>query len=129
MLTRTDEQKTLKAPIEMVFGLKKYEVKPLTLNPARVWRTKFNEVMSPIADNFQATNGLVSQGLAQALTQFPEKILDLLCAYAPNLDRAEIEESATEEQLVTAWSDLLVVAYPFLAPLVMVMHTIRPTSQ
>lgn len=129
MLTRTEEQKIQKAPLEMTFGAMKYQVKPLTLNPAREWRVKFNEAMAPIADNFQSTNGLVSRGLAEALTQFPEKILDLICAYAPDLDRSMVEANATEEQLVAAWNDLLVVAYPFLAPLVMVMRVIRPTSQ
>lgn len=128
MLTRTEEQKVLKAPIVMLFGEKKYEVKPLTLTPARLWREKLNEAMAPIADSFQQSSGLVSRGLAQALLQFPEKMLELICAYSPELDRKTIEENATEEQLVTAWSDLMVVAYPFLAPLVMVMRNIQPTQ-
>jgi len=53
-------------------------------------------------------------GLISALVQCPEKLADLLFAYAPSLPKDEILENSTEEQIVTAFSGLVEVAYPFI---------------
>lgn len=127
-LARTDEQKVLQSPITMLFGTQKYSVKPLPLIPAREWRVKFNEVIGPIAENFASKGASIPQTLANALNDFPEKIADLIFAYAPDLPKDQIMREATEEQLVVAYEDLMVVAYPFLVPLVMTMRVVRPTT-
>lgn len=129
-MPRTDEDKLLQAPIVMRFGTKNYPVKPLTLGPARAWREKLNEVMGPLAETFQSgikEDGAVSQGLAKMLMQFPDKLIELILAYDPQLPKDTIMTDATEEQIIVAWSDLLAVAFPFVAPLVTVMRVIRPT--
>lgn len=128
MTERTHEQKVLQSPVIMTFGTEKYSVKPLTLIPAREWRTKFNEVIGPIADRFQSQNGLVAKGLADALIEFPEKVAELIFAYDATLPKDRIMREATEEQLVAAYNDLMAVAYPFLVPLVMAMKVVRPTT-
>ena len=130
-MPRTDEQKLLMSPIVVTFGVKKYEIKPLTLGPARAWRQKLNDVMGPLADHFQTTvkdGGAVSRGLAEMLLDFPDKLIELILAYDPQLPKDKIIAEASEEQLIAAWESLLAVAFPFLGPLAVVMKVIRPTQ-
>lgn len=127
-MNRTEEQKVGKLPFELTLGAEKYQVKPLSVNQSRAWRAKLNEVMGPIADAHQQKSGVMSQVLANTLTEFPDKVAELLFAYAPELPREKVMNEASEEQLASAFCDLLVVAYPFLAPLALVVRLIRPTS-
>lgn len=128
MQTRTEDQKVLKAPIEVTFGDKKYKIKLLAIEAAREWRVKLNEVLGPIADGWQNTNGLVSRGLADALLAFPDKLAEMIFAYAPDLPRDEVLAAATDEQMSEAFQDVLTVAYPYLTSLVTVIRFIRPTE-
>jgi len=118
------------APIEMTFGQTKYKVQPLRLGAAREWREQLNDTMAPLAETFQSSivgGGAVSQGLAQMLLQFPDKMLALILAYGPDLPKETIVAEATEEQLITAWNELLAVAFPFVGPLALMLKVIRPT--
>jgi hypothetical protein len=88
---------------------------------------QLNESLGGIVSNFQPTPGVDSKafanGLTGALIEFPEKIIDLVFAYAPELPKEELlgsEEApgkATEEQFAHAFSQIMGVAYPFLPQL------------
>lgn len=125
---RTEEQKLTMAPIEMKFGGEVYKVPPLKMGDAITWRAKLAEALTPIMDNFQQATGKVSDGMAQAVTQFPEVMTKLILDYdlSKVINRERMMSEGTEEQLVAAWSDLMTVAYPFLVPLMMVTQIVRP---
>lgn len=127
---RTEEQKVLMSPIEMKFGHVTYKVPPLSMGEAIAWREKLAIALTPIMDNFQASTGQISFGMAQAVTKFPEVMTELIFAYDKGgaLPREAVMASGTEEQLVVAWSDLMTVAYPFLVPLAMVTKLVRPSA-
>lgn len=128
-MQRTEEQKITQAPIEVTLGTTVYPIKPLNILKARKWRILLNEKLGAISDSFQQKQGLISTGLAQALTQFPDKLAELMFAYAPELPSDKILDEATEEQIADAFQAIMVVAYPFLMPLMMVTKVMLPTSQ
>lgn len=134
-MPRTESDVLAKAPLSVTLGEKKYAIKILTILPARAWRLKLDESVRSIVENFQprptADAKEMATGLTGALIQFPEKICDLLFAYAPNLPKEEIlgtedkPGSATEEQIAAAFAQVMGVAYPFLAPLALVTQATR----
>lgn len=135
MRPRTEDEVLTKAPIAATFGSEKHEIPLLAVFAQRKWRlqleTELKEVVqafNPTADNAHA----MKAGLTAALLQMPEKIVDLVFAYAPSLDREKIladSYGATEEQFATAFSAIMQVAYPFLTTLGQVTAVVRAQSQ
>jgi hypothetical protein len=130
MEKRTESEILAKAPIKVTLGVKEYKIPVLTVLPARDWRTKLDASMAGLADSFKvvesASANAVANGLTFALIQFPEKVADLVFDYAgESLPKDEILQNATEEQLGTAFSAIMQVAYPFLPQLAMVTQVMR----
>lgn len=143
-MARSEADMISKAPITLRLGLKDYEVPPLTVLLARQWRLKLDASIGDIVRNFQAVPGADTKafatGLTGALIQFPEKLAELLFAYAngwaeadspgkprlttPVLPEDEILANATEEQLASAFSGVMAMAYPFLPQLAMVRQAV-----
>lgn len=131
-MARTEDQMIAKSPIVVKLGEKEYTIPVLTILPSREWRVKLNESMASIVDTFQvsetANADMFSKGLTSALIQFPEKMADLVFAYAGVvLPKDEVLAAATEEQMGTAFSRIMEVAYP-LVPLAMAMKAARPVA-
>lgn len=131
MAQRSESDMLAKVPIKVTLGEKLYDIPVLTILPSRKWRIKLNETMGQIVNGFTSigsanTSEAVSQGLTSALLRFPEKVAEMLFDYAgESLPQDEVLESATEEQLATAFSAVMQVAYPFLPQLTTVMKTMR----
>lgn len=118
---RTEEEILAQAPLMVTFGQKQYEIKPLTILKSRSWRKQLVETLGSIIDTFlqtsttlPQTSELLSSGIIGALVQCPEKITDLLFAYAPNLPAQEILENATEDQVIFAFEGVMAMSFPFL---------------
>jgi hypothetical protein len=127
---RTEDQVLAKAPITVTLGVKEYQIKLLSIKAQREWRQKMSQEMQEVVNQFAPTSkapnaGVFSAGLTVALTQFPEKLTELVFAYAPDLPREQIMEDATEEQISVAFSKIVQVAFPFLAHLGMVKAAIQ----
>jgi hypothetical protein len=129
---RSEADILARAPIKVQFGGKEYDVQVLTILKARKWREQLADVAKDIAGKLSGdTNGIDGaffSGLAAGFLQFPEKIADLIFSYAPDLPRQEIEESATEEELALAFSQIMKVAFPFVRQLALV-NTVLSTAQ
>jgi hypothetical protein len=110
-MPRTESEMIAKLPVKVTLGATEYTIKPLTILKAREWRIKLNEVVG------QLVIGDPQQDLTATLIAFPEKVAELVFAYAPELPKETIFEEATEEQLNLAFGKLMVVSYPFLASL------------
>ena len=130
-MPRTEAEMICKAPIVVKLGEKEYKIPVLTILPSREWRVKLNTEMAEIVASFQPTEldaNVFGKGLASALIGFPEKMADLVFAYAGEiLPKDEILASATEEQIGTAFSRIMEVAYP-LVPLAQAMKAARPVA-
>lgn len=126
---RTDDEILSKAPIKVRFGATDYEIAPLTLGPARKWREGFTGEMKLILESFQSENShsAVPPALTAALIAFPEKIGDMVFAYAPNLQeqRETILDESTEEQMAFAFGRIMRLAFPYLAHLGTVTQVLR----
>lgn len=113
---RTEDEIMAQAPIRVKFGTEDYNIAPLTILKNREWRAKLadllNELFTPMQHDVNNMDSFMS-GLMVALMAFPERVLDLVLAYAPALPRDTIENNATEEQVVVAFSRIMAVAYPF----------------
>ena len=127
-MKRTEEQILSKAPIEVTFGEKKYQIKPLTILRQRQWRSKLSEDLKDIVSSFErkdASSAALATGLTKALLEFPEKLAELVFSYDPSLPKEQILDEATEEQIALAFSAIMAVAFPFLAQLGQVTGLMR----
>jgi hypothetical protein len=134
-MERTQEQILTLAPIVIVLAGKEYPVPILTIGKAIAWRQKListaDDIMRPLmqpikpplwkrAINFLAfwrpkqsgTADSVFAGLGTAWIAFPEKVLQLIFDYAPDLPRQEIRETATEEEMFVAFSKIVDTVNP-----------------
>jgi hypothetical protein len=133
-MKRTEEQVLSKAPITVRLGDEDYKIQILTIRPSQLWRQKLIEVMTAVTNNFSGPSmgEAMSSGLVAALRQFPEKLLDLVLEYGPDLPKEKIFQEATEEQVARSFSAIMEVAFPFLPQLGMVLQLTRadqaPTS-
>jgi hypothetical protein len=59
--------------------------------------------------------------LGEVLGRFPEKLIELVFAYAPGLPREEILAAASENQFVKAFGQIMEEAYCFTGPLRLMM--------
>jgi hypothetical protein len=132
MKARTEDDILSRAPIAVKLGDKEYSIPLLAVMAQREWRKKLFAELGPILESFKPKfegKGMVD-GLAASLLNFPEQLTRLVFAYAPGLPQKEILESATEEQIASAFSSIMVVAFPFLPQLGMVTQVLRsvPTA-
>ena len=110
---------------QVILGGKSYEIKPLTLRESRAWRQRLNGPFAEVtmalkgAGSIQVTNGSDIAALLETLSSrvvlAPDLIFELLLAYAPNLkaDIESIEETATDAEVMAAFTEVLRLAYPF----------------
>lgn len=119
MKERTEDDILSQAPVKVKLGEKEYELKPLTCRKAREWRLKLSESLSVITASFGQSPepGNLGPALTSALISFPEKLLELVFAYEPSLPRETILDEATEEQVASAFSVIMKLAFPFLGQL------------
>ncbi len=121
MTQRTEDEILSRAPIKTKFGSEEYEIPLLAVTPQREWRKKLFADLQPILaafDHQQVTGQNLLAGLIASLTQFPDKLADLVFAYAPDLPKDKILAEATEEQLILAFDRIKVIAFPFTPQLV-----------
>jgi hypothetical protein len=130
MKARTEDDILSRAPIVVKLGDKEYSIPLLAVMAQREWRKTLFAELVPILDSFKSKvdGKSIQTGLAAALLNFPEKLCDLLFAYVPDLPKEEILANATEEQIASAFSAIMGVAFPFLPQLGMVTDLLRATA-
>jgi hypothetical protein len=122
--------------ITVTLGGKSYIIKQLPIRANREWRAKFNEPVNKLLSAFQEVGKLSSaefksgkelmqrigglllaraSDVAGVLIESMDLVLDGLFAYSPELqaDRDRIENTATDDEAMKAFVEVLKVAYPF----------------
>ena len=102
-----------------------YELRPLPLRQAREFRkrllTPVNELAGMIGQieqvevaNLQAI-GEVIRSVGQAALRSIDQAAELVFAYSPEIaaDRERIENEAFDEEIITAFTEVLAQLYPF----------------
>jgi hypothetical protein len=132
MKARTEDDILSRAPVVVKLGGKDYSIPLLAVMAQREWRQRLFAELAPLLEafNFSVDGKSMATGLTAALLKFPEKLCDMIFAYAPDLPKEEILEKATEEQIASAFSSIMGVAFPFLPQLGMVTQLLRsvPTA-
>ena len=131
-MPRTEEEKLTQSPLKVKFGETEYTIKLLPVLKSRDWRAKVEQELGPMVANIQpmtVAGRFVIAGLSTAIATFPEKMCDLLFAYATELDKDKILAEATEEQIDLAFSHLWEIAFAnFLPQLSMAKEMLNPPA-
>jgi len=111
---RSEDQVITQAPIMVSFGGKQYELKLLVYKEARKWRKEFAEVLKgmPLFVNAVDTTEHFGQVVDGMFIDMPDKVVDLLFAYAKDLPRDEIEAVATDNDMAKAFEVIMEVGFP-----------------
>jgi len=115
MAERTEEQKIVQAPLMLILGGRQYEVKPLVIRDSRAWRAKLAEMLGRLPQYAGITTDTPDkfQGALDALlVAMPDQVIDLVFAYAKDLNREQIEAEATEAEIGEAFNQIMAVAFP-----------------
>ncbi len=121
---RTEEEKILKTDILIVFGGKEYGIKPLVIRESRKWRDKFTKVLGSLPQYTSITTETpdrFQEAISAMMMILPEKLIELVFDYAPELNRKEIEMVATDAEMARAFEQIVEVSFPLVKSLVGVM--------
>jgi len=115
--------------IKVTLGEKEYEIEPLPIKGAREVRHKFAAVLAPAVtalqgapqtemSDYSAIAGIIS-AVKDTLLGLTDLCLDLLFEYSPTLktNRDEIEATAYDQQVISAFVEVLKLLYPFVQAL------------
>jgi len=114
-MMRTEEQKIAQSPIVVILGGKQYEVKPLVIRDSRTWRAKLAKLIGTLPKYASVTTDTPDQfegAIDAMLVAMPNQVLDLVFAYAKDLNREEIEAEATDAEIGKAFEQIVEVAFP-----------------
>ncbi len=116
---RNEDDILLQRPIEVTLAGEPHTIKLLPIRAQAEWRRK----VVPLLSGFLGLSNLSTDdpaefeaGLASILIETPEKMLDLFFDYARDLDRDEIENTATEAEVAVAFEKIVAIVMP--SPLV-----------
>ena len=129
---RTEEQKVVKAPIEVILGGKTYEVAPLVIRDSRPWRKKVITLIAPLPGLVNVNTDDMAgfeDALSQMLITMPDKVLDLFFEYATELVQEEIEAVATDAEIRDAFGEVIKVAFPLAEALPRTLAHLLPTQK
>ncbi len=123
---RTEEAGLFQLPEKVQLGGHEYEIRPLTINEQGRWRELFYQKLRLVAKGFvpprrtilsifrrEDETAAFTRAMHLAFIEFPGFVADLFFAYAPRLPRKEIEEKATEVELVVAFNSVMKMGFPF----------------
>ena len=119
-MERSEEEKVLRSSVVVTLGGVEHEIRPLVIAEAREWRKKFARLIGqlPAYANTSTDDAEGYEAAVSALyVQVPDEMSDLFFAYAKDLDREEIEATATEAELADALEAVMGVAFPLVGSL------------
>ena len=114
-MPRTEEDKLFRTPIKVTLGSKSYEVRPLVIKDARIWRAKFAAVLGRLPEYTSATTddpAKFQAGVTGMVVSMPDDMASLFFEYAKELPRGQIEAEATELELAEAIKGVMAIAFP-----------------
>lgn len=121
MTERTEEQKLGQESISVVLGGKSYDIRPLAIRRSGEWRRKSMPLIGFLMSYSRLAKGegpetseAMEQATIELFTTKTDAILESFFEYGHDLPRDEIEESATDGEIIVAFLEVFNV---FVAPL------------
>ena len=120
MTERTEDEKVTQAPIKVWLGGEEHEVKLLVIKDSRQWRAAVVELLATLPRYVKVTTdepeefGAAMNAMVSAM---PDKVIELFFQYAKDLDKDEIEATATDAEVAAAFEKVVSVAFPLVGSL------------
>lgn len=119
---RSEEDCALSTPMDIQLGQATYKFKPLGHRSGRVWRATLVTIIQEIGSKFAeevTTNGGFLHGLAYVFLNVPEKMVEVVRSFNPDLpwDKILDDDAVTDEQIALAFSKVLSLGFPFVQQL------------
>ena len=124
---RSEEEKIAQAPIEVILGGRKHQIKPLVIRDSREWRKKVIALLAQLPGMLNITTDSPEDfggALSTLLVTMPDQVIDLFFEYAKDLSKEEIEGIATDDEIAKAFEKVVEVAFPLAESLPKVMKHI-----
>ena len=124
MAERTEDQKVFQEPIEVMLGGKKWAIKPLVIKYSRPWRKKVVDLIAELPKYTEVDTSKpddFAKSLKMLMVESQDMVIDLFFEYAKDLDRNEIEGTATEKEISDAFEAVMTLAFPLSQTLPAVM--------
>ena len=112
---RDEEDILLQRPLDVTLAGKPYTIKLLPIRAQAEWRKKVVSLLSGFLAMSEISTDNPEEfetALASILIDTPEKMLDLFFEYARELDRDEIENTATGAEVAVAFKKIVAVVLP-----------------
>jgi len=126
---RTEEDKIFQNEIVVILGGKEYKIKPLVIKKSRKWRATFAKVLGTLPRYTGVTTDTPEKfmgAINAMLVGMPDEIVNLIFQYAPELNREEIENKATDKEMAKAFEQIVEVAFPLAQSLLGAMSKLSP---
>ena len=115
-MERTEDDKVTQSGIKVMLGGKEYEIVPLVIKYSKEWRKKALPLLSDLLQYTQIsgeTEGF-KEAMVELFTTKTDGMVDSFFEYARDLPREEIEDIATDGEVILAFMEVFNV---FVAPL------------
>lgn len=103
---RTEEEKLTRAPIVVILGGNKYEIAPLVIKYSRDWRKKSIPLIGYLIGYADSPKKNLTEAITELFTTKTDEILDSFFEYARDLPRDEVEENATDGEIILAFLEV-----------------------
>ncbi|MCK5236330.1 MAG: hypothetical protein KAR06_05015 [Deltaproteobacteria bacterium] len=113
-MDRTEEEKIVQAGVKVILGGREYFIRPLVIKYSGEWRKKSVLLVSFLIKFSEMDKKLQGDALTEFFTTKTDEILDSFFEYARELDRKEIEEIATDGEILMAFMEVFTA---FVSPL------------
>ena len=114
--TRTEDDKVVQEGLKVILGGKEYKIAPLVIRDSREWRQKAAPFQAMLA-RYAAVDSNNPEEFEKVLTEIMgsriDETINLFFEYAKELNREGIESIATDREIVTAFNEVVKVAFPF----------------
>ena len=114
-MERTEEEKILQSAFRVTLGGREYEIKPLVIRESREWRKKVVAAFGKLPEYVNMTTddpAGFTKALSALLSDMPDTVVELFFSYAKDLNRDEIEATATDTELAKAFEEVMAYAFP-----------------
>ena len=111
---RTEEEKLTQAPLKVILGGKEFDVAPLVIKYSREWRKKSMPLITFLIQYSRKSEDDMEDSIEELFGAKTDGIIESFFEYAKDLPRPEIEEIATDGEIITAFME---VFSKFVSPL------------
>ena len=113
-MERSEEDKLTQKALKVTLGGKEFEVAPLVIKYSRDWRKKSMPLITFLIQYSRKSEDDMEDSIQELFGEKTDEIIESFFEYAKDIDRDEVEEIATDGEIITAFME---VFSAFVSPL------------